>query len=81
MDLLKKLTHHHDHKTDKDHKSDGSSSPAHSTTSNEDPAAHAKYLNDPMRTTTHGDSVGHFVDPMGGKPNTAANYDPTNTGA
>ncbi|ORZ23548.1 hypothetical protein BCR42DRAFT_404996 [Absidia repens] len=45
------------------------------------PAAQAKYLNDPMRTSSHPDSVGYFVDPMGGRPVYHASYDVTNTGA
>jgi hypothetical protein len=39
----------------------------------------AKYLLDPMRTTTLPDVLGEFYDPMGG--HYAPSYDLTNTGA
>ncbi|SAL96856.1 hypothetical protein [Absidia glauca] len=41
----------------------------------------AKYLLDPMRTTTCPDVLGEFYDPMGGRTHYAPNYDLTNTGA
>ncbi|KAG2175512.1 hypothetical protein INT43_001159 [Umbelopsis isabellina] len=45
------------------------------------PKALAKYLADPMRSNTHPDVVGKYVDPMGGPISTYAGVDPMNTGA
>ncbi|ORZ13487.1 hypothetical protein BCR42DRAFT_418416 [Absidia repens] len=82
MDFIKKLTHHHD---DKSHShSTASTTPSSApsdATEDESPAAHAKYLADPMRTNDHHDSVGHFKDPMGGRSGADTSRDPTNTGA
>ncbi|KAI8333717.1 hypothetical protein BC941DRAFT_434278 [Chlamydoabsidia padenii] len=77
-EILKKLTHR---------ASSTTSSPSQSKTTSrasslhESPAVHAKYLNDPMRTSSHPDSVGYYVDPMGGRSSYYASYDVTNTGA
>ena len=45
------------------------------------PKALAKFLADPMRSTTHPDVVGGFVDPMGGPISSNTGVDPMSTGA
>ncbi|KAI8339431.1 hypothetical protein BC941DRAFT_420469 [Chlamydoabsidia padenii] len=52
-----------------------------SSTSSLSDAAQSKYLLDPMRTSSHPDMVGYFIDPMGGRPSYHVSYDITNTGA
>ncbi|CAO3591239.1 unnamed protein product [Absidia cylindrospora] len=83
-DLLKKLTHHGSSTTSTPSQSRDASRPSslyESSYPAQSPAAQAKYLNDPMRTNSHPDAVGYFVDPMGGRSVYQAGYDVTNTGA
>lgn len=79
-ELLKKLSQRASSTTSSPSQSKSTSraSSVHESTS---PAAQAKYLSDPMRTSSHPDSVGHYVDPMGGRSSYHTSYDVTNTGA
>ncbi|KAL1931211.1 hypothetical protein VTP01DRAFT_10348 [Rhizomucor pusillus] len=45
------------------------------------PTPNEKYLRDPMRHNKRPDTLGSFVDPMGGRHAYARGYDATNTGA
>ncbi|KAI8063198.1 hypothetical protein BC940DRAFT_307793 [Gongronella butleri] len=56
-------------------------SPSSSVYEGIDPAIQKKFLNDPMRTTTHPDIVGYYVDPMGTRVTSSSSIDVTNTGA
>lgn len=42
---------------------------------------HDKYHNDPMRTGKKPDTIGNFLDPMGGHGSYSVSRDVTNTGA
>jgi hypothetical protein len=52
-----------------------------STTKQSISKALAKFLADPMRSTSHPDVVGGYTDPMGGPISKNAGYDPMSTGA
>jgi hypothetical protein len=45
------------------------------------PKALAKFLADPMRSSSHPDVVGGYIDPMGGPISSNTGYDPMSTGA
>jgi hypothetical protein len=79
--LLKKLTRRVSAEHSSTPPSSEVTSKASSLSDATSPAAQAKYLLDPMRTNSHPDLVGYFVDPMGGRSSYHASYDLTNTGA